>query len=76
MPGLRLVAAPPSVSEAAATSCAPHPAPANGDSWVRQRLTDYGVVVGAEGVVVMTHADLVLCHRLARDKLVHVNRGS
>ena len=76
MPGLRLVAAPPSASEPAATSCAPHPAPAHGDSCVRQRLTEYGVVVGPVAVVVVTHADLVLCHRLARHKLIHINGGS
>ena len=52
------------------------PPPAHRDSIVWRRLTDYGVVVGAEGVVVVTHANLVLCHRLTRDKLVHVNRGS
>ena len=74
--GLRRVAAPPSASEPAVTSCAPHPAPAHGDSCVRQRLTEYGVVVGAVAVVVVTHADLVLCHRLARHKLIHVNGGS
>ena len=55
----------------------PTPPPAHRDSIVWRRLTDYGVVVGAEGVVVVTHADLVLCHCLAGDKLVQVwDRGS
>ena len=74
-PGFSACRSSPSASATRAGRPNPPPRP-SGQHCVRQRLTDYGVVVGAEGVVVVTHANLVLCHRLTRDKLVHVNRGS